>query len=175
MNKQTTLLPISAGLVLSLLVSPCLADEPNFQAGDVRGYNHTSSSINYFSVNGYGGARTRPYSESGAVCCAVLPAKWRPGVIMEVTWEADPNPFVDTPPLGTKEFRAFMVEHKKNYRRLSAMVELPPYEDQVCAMQVHFLPCDEIKISTSCWKYPSPKNPIKEPPEMKEPATCAKP
>ena len=167
--------PLFAGsaIALMLVLAVCSAEELAYQAGDVRGYNHTSSSINYFSVNGYGGAPTRPYGESGAVCCAVLPAKWRPGVMMEVTWEADPNPFVDTPQLGTKEFRAFMVEHKKSYRRLSAMVELPPYEDQVCAMEVHFLPCDEIKLSTSCWGYPSPNNPIKEPWEMKEPATCS--
>ncbi|WP_122228046.1 DUF3304 domain-containing protein, partial [Pseudomonas syringae group genomosp. 3] len=56
----------------------------------------------------------------------------------------------------------------------SAIVDLPPYEDRLCALEVHFLPCNKIKVSTSCWRYPSPNSPIKEPLEMKEPAVCPK-
>ncbi|WP_159186325.1 DUF3304 domain-containing protein [Klebsiella pneumoniae] len=38
----------------------------------------------------------------------------------------------------------------------------------------HFLPCDDVKVTTSCW---SPRNvnyPIKEPVRMTEPAVCPK-
>ncbi|WP_159183260.1 DUF3304 domain-containing protein [Klebsiella pneumoniae] len=41
-------------------------------------------------------------------------------------------------------------------------------------MTVHFLPCDDVKVTTSCW---SPRNvnyPIKEPVRMTEPAVCPK-
>lgn len=171
--KNNKALSIGSGVALSLVMAVCAADELPYLGGDVRGYNHTSSSINSFSVNDYGGGRARPYGESGAVCCAMLPKEWRPGLMLEVAWEADPDPYVDLPPFGTDAFRAFMVEHKKNYRQLSAMVELPPYDDEVCGLEVHFMPCDKIKLSTSCWGYPSPNSPIKEPLEMSEPAVCA--
>ncbi|RCK86017.1 DUF3304 domain-containing protein [Klebsiella pneumoniae] len=52
---------------------------------------------------------------------------------------------------------------------------MPDYNGQdVCGITVHFLPCDDVKVTTSCW---SPRNvnyPIKEPVRMTEPAVCPK-
>ncbi|WP_100244179.1 DUF3304 domain-containing protein, partial [Metapseudomonas furukawaii] len=86
----------------------------------------------------------------------------------------DPDPYAKSPPLGTDEFRKFMVKHKANYEHHTAIVPLPPYEQGLCALEVHFLPCHQVKVTTACWGYGSPKNPIKEPLEMKEPAECPK-
>lgn len=160
---------ITLGFLISL--SGC-SQESDFLGGNIHGYNHTSSSINYFFINGFGGAHAGPFSESGAVCCVSLPRKWRPGMMAQVEWQSDPNALVPTP-AGAAEFRAFMVEHRKHYRQVSAIVEVPYYED-VCGVEVHFLPCDEVKLSTSCWGYSSPNNPIKEPMRMKEPLVCPK-
>ena len=41
-----------------------------------------------------------------------------------------------------------------------------------CGLTVHFLSCNQIKVTTVCQKYGTPNYPIKEPREMKEPATC---
>ncbi|ESL53754.1 MULTISPECIES: DUF3304 domain-containing protein, partial [Klebsiella pneumoniae complex] len=52
---------------------------------------------------------------------------------------------------------------------------LPDYNGQdVCGITVHFLPCDDVKVTTSCYTYGSPSYPIKEPVRMKEPAVCPK-
>lgn len=92
-----------------------------------------------------------------------------------IKWEVDPAPYADAPPLGTDEFRAFMVKHESNYRHYSAVVEIPEWEGtKRCGLTVHFLVCNQVKVTTSCWGYGSPNNPIKEPLDMKEPAVCPK-
>jgi hypothetical protein len=54
-------------------------------------------------------------------------------------------------------------------------VPLPDYNGQdTCGITVHFLPCDEVKVTTSCYTYGSPAYPIKEPLRMKEPKVCPK-
>ena len=162
------------GVCLFVLLAGCSLGESKFLAGDLNGVNHTPAGINYFSVNGYGGANISPHGYGGGMCCAMLPRQWQPGLKLKVEWETDPNPYAKSPPLGTDAFRAFMAKHKVNYQQRSAIVDLPPYEDSLCALEVHFLPCNQVKVSTSCWRYPSPNSPIKEPLEMKEPAVCPK-
>ncbi|MFW3822395.1 T6SS immunity phospholipase A1-binding lipoprotein Tli1-KP, partial [Klebsiella pneumoniae] len=52
-------------------------------------------------------------------------------------------------------------------------VLLPDYNGQdVCGITVHFLPCDDVKVTTSCWSPRNANYPIKEPVRMKEPAVC---
>ena len=162
------------GGCLLLLLAGCSVGDSKFLAGNLNGVNHTSAAINYFSVNGYGGANISPHGYGGGMCCAMLPRQWQPGLKLEVEWETDPNPYAKSPPLGSDAFRIFMAKHKTNYQQHSAIVELPPYEDRLCALEVHFLPCNQVKVSTSCWRYPSPNSPIKEPLEMNEPAICPK-
>ncbi len=58
-------------------------------------------------------------------------------------------------------------------RRHSKVVPVPNYTDQkVCGITVHFLPCDEIQVTTSCYAYGSPEYPIKTPLELPEPQSC---
>ncbi|MDT4860302.1 hypothetical protein FQZ97_948560 [compost metagenome] len=160
--------------LLFLSLAGCSLGEPEYLGGNLNGVNHTSAAINYFTVNGYGGPNISPHGYGGGMCCAMLPREWRPGLLMKVEWETDPDPYAKSPPLGTDEFRAFMVKHKANYGQHTAIVPLPPYEQGLCALEVHFLPCHQVKVTTSCWRYPSPNSPIKEPLEMQEPAVCPK-
>ncbi|EPF16760.1 hypothetical protein HMPREF0201_02508 [Cedecea davisae DSM 4568] len=58
-------------------------------------------------------------------------------------------------------------------RQHSKTVPVPDYTGQkTCGITVHFLPCDEVKVTTSCFTYGSPSYPIKLPLEMKEPKVC---
>ncbi|WP_157213097.1 DUF3304 domain-containing protein [Pseudomonas sp. M47T1] len=162
------------GGFLLVLLTGCSVGESKFLAGNLNGVNHTSAAINHFSVNGYGGANISPHGNRGGMCCAMLPRQWQPGLKLKVAWETDPNPNAHLPALGTDAYRAAYAKHKANYQQHSAIVDLPPYEDRLCSLEVHFLPCNKVKVSTSCWRYPSPNSPIKDPLKMKEPAICPK-
>ena len=64
---------------------------------------------------------------------------------------------------------------KAQNRQHSKTVSLPDYTGQeTCGITVHFLPCDDVKVTTSCFTYGSPSYPIKLPLEMKEPKVCPK-
>lgn len=167
---RTSHLVIICGL--QAFLAGCSPGAPKYLAGNLDAVNHTSSAINHFSVNGYGGGNVSPFGYGGGSCCVMLPSEWQPGLMMTVNWEADPDPYAASPALGTDAFRAFMLTHEAKYGHYSATVELPPYEEQVCALEVHFLPCNTIKLSTSCKGYRTPGNPIKEPLVMQEPAVC---
>lgn len=159
---------------LFLGVAGCSVGQSDFLAGDLNGVNHTSAAINYFSVNGYRGRNISSYGYGGGTCCVMLPTVWRPGLKVLVEWEKDPNPKAKLPNSWGDEYDRAYALHKANYKFQAVVVDVPPYEDKVCSPEVHFLPCDQIKISTSCWAFPSPNSPIKEPLKMKEPAVCPK-
>ena len=63
---------------------------------------------------------------------------------------------------------------KAQNRQHSKTVPLPDYNGRCVRHYGALLPCDDVKVTTSCW---SPRNvnyPIKEPVRMKEPAVCPK-
>jgi hypothetical protein len=165
-----------AGGLLLLLMAGCSVGESKFLAGDLNAVNHTSAAINHFSVNGYGGGNVSPFGDGGGMCCVMLPRHWQPGLKFKVEWETDPDPYarLKRKSTGYGPDEDAYAKHKANYKRHSTTVDLPPYEDRLCALEVHFLPCNQVKVSTSCWRYPSPNSPIKEPLIMKEPAVCPK-
>ena len=155
-------------LLFIFFVSGCShASDEGYTAGDLRGFNHMADSgVNSFSVNGYGGTLT------GNSCCIMLPDKWKPGLKARIEWEVDPNPNVILPPLGTDEFRTAYARHKAKYQQHSTIVDIPEYGKERCGLTVHFLPCDQVKVTTVCSGYGTPNYPIKEPLNMKEPASC---
>ncbi|WP_238536669.1 DUF3304 domain-containing protein [Pseudomonas sp. M47T1] len=173
--KGSAVCPWVGGCLLALLAG-CSVGESKFLAGNLGGVNHTSAAINHFSVNGYGGPNISPYGNRGGMCCAMLPRQWQPGLKLKVEWETDPNPYarLKRKASGYGPDEEAYAKHKANYQQHSAIVDLPPYEDRLCSLEVHFLPCNKVKVSTSCWRYPSPNSPIKDPLEMKEPAICPK-
>ncbi|WP_255252474.1 DUF3304 domain-containing protein [Enterobacter sp. CC120223-11] len=158
---------INSMLLAVLLSAGCSqsASSPS-SAVNISGINHVAGqTVNSFTVNGYGG------SLIGNSCCIMLPDKWRPGLKANIEWEVDPDAYASLPPLGTEEFRKAYAQHAAKYQQHSAVVDIPNY-DQACGLTVHFLTCNQVKVTTSCYGYGAPEYPVKEPLNMKEPASC---
>jgi len=160
----------------ALTQASCAAMRPDDTlAGDVGAYNHTAKAINWYTVNGVGSPGMNPYGESGGACCIAYPAKWTPGLKARVEWEADPNPHEIIP--RVKQGAGFEPEayarHAAKYQHFTRTVDIPPYgPGGTCGITVHFLPCNRVEATQSCYGPSHPDNPIKYPREMKEPATC---
>ncbi|WP_122299158.1 DUF3304 domain-containing protein [Pseudomonas syringae] len=157
---------------LGLTLFGCSSADNEMAGGNLSAVNHTLGAINWFSVNGY-----RAHGGGGASCCIVMPVKWRPGLKANVEWEVDPNPYakIKRKKTGYGFDDAAWAEHEGGFQRHSATVDIPEWPGtESCGLKVHFLVCNKIKVTTSCWGYGSPHNPIKEPLEMKEPAVCPK-
>ncbi|WP_336777291.1 DUF3304 domain-containing protein [Pantoea sp. USHLN256] len=154
---------------ITVMTSGCsqAKNDDGYTAGDLSGINHMADSgVNSFSVNGYGGRLT------GNTCCIMLPEKWTPEIKARIEWEVDPNPDVILPPLGTDEFRKAYKQHRTKYQQHSAIINIPQYGKERCGLTVHFLACNQVKVATACSGYGTSGYPIKEPLNMKEPATC---
>ena len=62
---------------------------------------------------------------------------------------------------------------KSQNREHSEIVPVPDYNSQkTCGIKIHFLPCDKVKVTTSCYDYGNPNYPIKDPIKMEEPEVC---
>ncbi|PWU29045.1 hypothetical protein DK254_12825 [Pseudomonas sp. RW407] len=159
--------------VLGLALAGCSTAGNEMAAGNISAVNHMEgTAINWFSVNGY-----RASGGGGEQCCIVMPVKWRPGLIAHIEWEVDPNPYAYSkwPRLGSEGYRIAQEKHAANYQLHRASVEIPEWSGtERCGLKVHFLPCNTVKLSTSCWAFTSPNYPVQEPSNMKEPAVCPK-
>lgn len=174
--RQICLEPICKAVMLSFgvfSVGACNAG-PEMVSAPITGYNHTSASIIRFSVNGAGGPHILPNQGGGEVCCGVLPVQWKPGIRAIIEWDKDPSPYKK---LKRDKYGQIIkeegVRHAANYSHHSATVEVPRYAEKVCALQVHFLPCDDVKISTTCFTPGNPNYPDKAYFQIKEPASCS--
>jgi hypothetical protein len=158
------------GLVAALSV-------PVAHSGTIEGINHTHWAINHFSVDGRSGIDTiGPYQGGGGGCCYIAPATWTPGITVRVDWEtgvaySDDFPgFADWP-----KYLAWREKVNSQKRQHTKLVPIPDYTGQkICGITVHFLPCDELQASTSCYAYGSPDYPIKTPLHLPEPQSCPK-
>ena len=149
----------------------------NALAGTLQAINHTHWAINRFAVNGQSGLDIiGPYLSGGGGCCYLAPERWKPGMMVRVEWETgvaysfDYPSFADWPKVleWEKNINAQKREHRK-------VVAIPDYTGQkVCGLTVHFLPCDELQVTTSCHAYGSPEYPIKTPLNLPEPQSCPK-
>jgi len=192
--KLTLLSPLLAGL---LLLSGC--SQPAAQArggGTIDAINHTHWAVNHFSVNGQSGIDIiGPYQGGGGGCCYSVPAQWKPGMMVRIDWETGVAFASDVPEIPeptrpihqgqnnkvwTEEISKYNQQRRIWYKKIDALkrqhsktIPLPDYNGQdTCGITVHFLPCDEVKVTTSCYTYGSPAYPIKEPLRMKEPKVC---
>ncbi len=161
---------------LFFLISGCSRVGANgYTGGDIRGINHMPYVINHVSVNGYGGPNIGSYGSGGGYCCIMLPDKWTPGLKAHVEWEVDPKTASKFPGYEHwEEYLKWEKEVKASFQKHSATVDIPEYGEQRCGITVHFLPCNQIKVTTICDGYGTPNYPIKEPLEIKEPAQCPK-
>ncbi|WP_019101603.1 DUF3304 domain-containing protein [Chromobacterium haemolyticum] len=165
--------------VLPWLPAQAMGDKPEMVPAGVEGYNHTSAAINNFSINGAGGHNIGAFNNGGGsqTCCAALPRQWRPGLMATVEWQKDAKPYdsANWPyPLNSEAWGKAYERHKQQYySNHRSVVEIPQYQDS-CAIQVHFLPCDEVRVTATCHKPSSPNFPNKDWYQIKEPKTCPK-
>ena len=141
----------------------------------IEGVNHTHWAINRFSVDGRSALDIiGAYQGGGGGCCYIVPQRWQPRMAVRVDWE--------TGVAGSKGFPGFADETKYDAwlekmeaqkRQHSKLVPIPDYTGQkVCGITVHFLPCDELQVTTSCHAFGSPEYPIKTPLHLPEPQSC---
>ena len=167
-------------LSLTCLLSACAQENANAASGGpgvIKAINHTHWAINHFSVNDQSGIDTiGPYQGGGGGCCFGVPAKWQPGMTVKIEWESGEASTKGFPGFSDREkYNAWLKKMKANDREHTKIVLLPDYNGQdTCGITVHFLPCDDVKVTTSCWSPRNANYPIKEPLRMKEPAVCPK-
>ena len=158
-------------------VLACVLFAQNVLASTLEAINHTHWAINRFSVDGRSGIDViGPYQGGGGGCCYVAPARWQPGMTVRVDWETGAGSSEDFPGIGDwPKFLAWEKNIKVQKRQLTKIVAIPDYTGQkVCGLTVHFLPCDDVQVTTSCYAYGSPDYPIKTPLHLPEPQSCPK-
>jgi hypothetical protein len=146
-------------------------------AGTLEAVNHTHWAINRFSVEGRSGIDIiGPYQGGGGGCCYSAPSRWKPGTTVRVDWEtgvAYPDGFPGF--ADEAKYDAWAEQIRTQKRQHSQTVPVPDYTGQkVCGLTVHFLPCDDLQVTTSCYPYGSPEYPIKTPLHLPEPQSCPK-
>ncbi|WP_041711763.1 DUF3304 domain-containing protein [Pseudomonas sp. ATCC 13867] len=162
-------------IAIAFWISGCSATPPENLPTPIEGYNHTSAAINRFTVNGGGGPNIGPHQGGGKQnCCVSLPTKWRPGLKVVIEWEKDPDPYAyakwpERP--FSDAWNRRMEASKAEYTRHRAVVELEPF-GEFGSLDVHFFPCDVVKVATSNTIYGQPGYPHNEPLNMEEPKTC---
>ena len=145
------------------------------QASTLGAINHTHWAINRFSVDGRSGIDIiGPYQGGGGGCCYVAPERWIPGMTVRVDWETGAGSSGGFPGFADRDkYYAWLDNIDAQKRQHSKTVSLPDYTNQkVCGLTVHFLPCDEVQVTTSCYAYGSPEYPIKTPLHLPEPQSC---
>jgi hypothetical protein len=143
--------------------------------GSIYAINHTHRAINHFSVNGQSGIDIiGPWQGGGGGCCYGALAKWQPGMTVKVDWQTGNGGSKGFPGFAdTTKYLAWEKKIKESHREHSQTVPVPDYRGQdTCGITVHFLPCDKVKVTTSCYAYGNPNYPIKEPIKMEEPEVC---
>jgi len=168
----------AAAALACITLQACSQSLPDRLGAPIEGYSHTSAAINYFMVNGNGGPNIGPYGGGGKQnCCVSLPRKWHPGLTVVVEWEKDPNTgdSVNWPkPRYSDAWRKAAREHQSKYTRHRAVVEVAPYE-KLGLVNVHFLPCDQVKVAASPSYHGRPNHPYNYPLKMEVPAVCPAP
>ena len=81
---------------------------------------------------------------------------------------------VNWPPLGSNGYRVAYKKHAAKYTRHRAVVEVAPYT-QLGLVTVHFLPCDQVKVSASPTYEGLSDHPYNFPRRMEVPSTCPTP
>ncbi|WP_167469054.1 DUF3304 domain-containing protein [Pseudomonas reidholzensis] len=147
------------------------------RASTIEAVNHTHWAINRFSVDGRSGIDIiGPYQGGGGGCCYIAPAHWQPGMSVKVDWvrgAAYPDGFPGF--ADEQKYVAWRDAARADNQQHGKVVLIPDYTGQkVCGITVHFLPCDDIQVTTSCYAYGSPEYPIKTPLHLPEPQSCPK-
>jgi hypothetical protein len=168
---------VAVAILLTGCDRPAKAESVSGGSGTIEAINHTHWAINHFSVDGQSGLDIiGPWQGGGGGCCYGVPAKWTPGMTVKVDWETGVGYSMDFPGYENREkYLEWRKKIKAQNREHSQMVPVPDYTGQkTCGIKVHFLPCDQIKVTTSCYDYGNPNYPIKDPIKMEEHKVCPK-
>ena len=160
-------------VLLGTLVGVLLVQ--NAKASTLEAINHTHWAINRFSVDGRSGLDIiGPYQGGGGGCCYSAPSRWQPGLTVRVDWETGVGSSRGFPGFSDRsKYLAWRDQIRAQKRQHSKVVPVPDYTGQkVCGLTVHFLPCDELQVTTSCYAFGSPEYPIKTPLHLPEPQSC---
>ena len=187
----TRLVFIAVAILLAGCDRPAREESVSGGSGTIEAVNHTHWAINHFSVDGQSGLDIiGPWQGGGGGCCYGVPTKWKPGMRVKVEWEtgvafADDVPEIPEPKrpdtkASYQVWQAYSDKKEEWYKKIKALnkvhtkiVPVPDYSGQkTCGIKIHFLPCDQIKVTTSCYDYGNPNYPIKDPIKMEEPQIC---
>jgi len=141
----------------------------------IYGINHTHWAINRFSVDGHPAIDViGPYQGGAGGGGYFAPEHWPPGMTVRVDWETGQGSTKDFPGFGDwPKYLEWSKKIKAQKRQLSKNVAVPDYTGQkTCGITVHFLPCDELQVTTSCYHYGNPEYPIRTPLHLPEPTSC---
>ncbi|MEE1922949.1 DUF3304 domain-containing protein [Pseudomonas sp. 148P] len=140
------------------------------------GINHTHWAINHFAVDGHSGLDAIGAWQGGGGGHISLPAEWVPGMMVQIDWETGSDSTDGFPGFADRaKYRVWVESIEAQKRRHSRVVPVPDYTNQkVCGVTVHFLPCDEIQVTTSCKGHGHPDYPINIPLKLPEPQSCPK-
>ncbi|WP_110973538.1 DUF3304 domain-containing protein [Pseudomonas huaxiensis] len=152
----------------------CMPMGRSAEAGILEGVNHTHWAINRFSVDGRSGMDTIGPWQGGGGGHYSITGKWQAGMTVQVDWETGVAGTKGFPGFGDdQKYEAWASKLRAQKRQLSREVPVPDYTGQsTCGLTVHFLPCDEIQLTTSCHRYGSPEYPIKTPLKLPKPQSC---
>ncbi|HAZ76371.1 DUF3304 domain-containing protein [Pseudescherichia sp.] len=168
---------VAGAILLTGCDRPAKAESVSGGSGTIEAINHTHWAINHFSVDGQSGLDIiGPWQGGGGGCCYGVPAKWTPGMTVKVDWETGVGGSKGFPGFAnTNKYIEWERKIKAQNREHSQIVPVPDYTGQkTCGIKVHFLPCDQIKVTTSCYDYGNPNYPIKDPIKMEEHKVCPK-
>ncbi|WP_442964629.1 DUF3304 domain-containing protein [Pseudomonas sp. GCEP-101] len=155
---------------LGLLLTPAAQ-----ATSTIYGVNHTHWAINHFSVDGRSAVDIiGAYQGGGGACCYAPPKQWTPGLTVRIDWETGVAGTKGFPGFANWEkYLAWQEKMEAQTRQHSQVVPIPDYTGQkVCGLSVHFLPCDQVQVTTSCYPYGTPQYPIKLPLKLPEPKSC---
>lgn len=95
---------------------------------------------------------------------------------VRIDWERGAGSSASFPGFEDREkYYAWIDQIDAQKKKLSKVVPVPDYgRERACGITVHFLPCDDVQVTTSCYAYGSPKYPIKIPFHSEEAASCSK-
>ncbi|EGH68825.1 putative lipoprotein, partial [Pseudomonas syringae pv. actinidiae str. M302091] len=98
------------------------------------------------------------YQGGGGGCCYIAPLRWLPGMTVRVDWETGVAGSKGFPGFADRaKYDAWLGRMETQKRQHSKVVPVPDYTGQkVCGLTVHFLPCDNVQVTTSCYAFGSP-------------------
>lgn len=146
-------------------------------ASTIEAINHTHWAINRFSVDGRSGVDIiGAYQGGGGGCCYIVPERWQQDMNVRIDWETGVWSSAGFPGFADEsKFQAWVDAGELQKRQHSKIVSVPDYTGEgACGLTVHFLPCDEVQVTTSCHAYGSPEYPVKAPLQLPEPPSCPK-